>query len=195
MLTYFSFIFFYSIIPLPILLSIKTVLHCAARGGHTNLLRYLLHLWMDDKSIRSPPAWRNTAVKKGIVSSVKTTKINSMGKADIYDRWFRTPVHWCVLHGHVDALRVLLHEKGGGCSPSPPVPKVSISGRFTNAVIETPIEICNRLYQSGSHKVYNHEQGKGDIGRNIRLLLLGIRDGNRSETSRGLGVVSSVSVG
>lgn len=60
-----------------------------------------------------------------------------------YDRWFRTPVHWAVLNKRVDALRILLD---GGCSASPAKPKSGVSKRSTNVIIETPKEMCMRLY-------------------------------------------------
>jgi ankyrin repeat protein len=51
-------------------------------------------------------------------------------------------VHWAVLHGKVDALRVLLRH---GCSPHPPKPKTS-AGKRTSGAVEFPTETCDRLY-------------------------------------------------
>lgn len=60
------------------------------------------------------------------------------------DRWFRTAVHWAVLNGRVEALSVLLEL---GCNPCPPKPKVN---KRSSAAIESPLELCDRLYTSSS---------------------------------------------
>ncbi len=93
------------------------------------LLKYLLQQWESDDRIKANKAWGSS-------------------KFDWQDRWFRTPVHWAVLNGKVDALRLLLDH----CSPTPPLPKNS-NQRSTIAV-ETPLEICERLYadsETGKH--------------------------------------------
>jgi len=80
------------------------------------------------------------------------------GRFDWPDRWFRTPVHWAVLNGNVPALEVLLEF---GCNPMPGSPsKMRKRNRRTSARIETPIEMCERLY--------NCEEG---VGLQIRSLL------------------------
>lgn len=73
-----------------------------------------------------------------------------------YDRWFRTPVHWAVLNQRIDALGVLLYH---GASASPAKPKSGVSKRSTNVIIETPLEMCSRLY------------GDSDIGKQISSML------------------------
>eukprot|EP00957_Ditylum_brightwellii_P146340 11142729-Ditylum_brightwellii.AAC.1 len=65
------------------------------------------------------------------------------GRFDWHDRWFRTPVHWAILNGNVEALRILLEC---GCSATPPKPKGSGSSRRTSVVVETPVEMNTRLY-------------------------------------------------
>lgn len=51
--------------------------------------------------------------------------------------------HWAVLNQRVDALRVLIE---GGASAAPSKPKAGVSRRSTNVIIETPLEMCMRLY-------------------------------------------------
>ncbi len=137
-------------VPLPMKNSSKqTVLHCAARGacslicfnytsscsyiisqlltstnsgGYSILLDYLLDLWQKDDRIVAVKQWGT--------------------KCDWQDRWFRTPVHWAVLHKNIDALKVLLKH---GCSSRPPKPKVN-SGKRTSGKVEYPEEICERLH-------------------------------------------------
>ena len=123
-------------VPLPMKNSSKqTVLHCAARGGYCILLDHLLNLWKEDDKIKRVPQW-------GF-------------KCDWQDRWFRTPVHWAVLHKNVNILKILLKH---GCSPHPPKPKLNSSKR-TSGKIESPEEICERLY------------GKETAGKEIMDLL------------------------
>ena len=103
----------------------QTVLHSAARAGHCRLLEFLMDQWRE---------------------ACEQQRIRGYGKAytgspfDWLDRWGRTPVHWTVLNGRVDALRVLIR---GGCSPNPP--KVG-AGKATSVALESPLEICLRLY-------------------------------------------------
>jgi len=124
-------------VPLPMKNSSKqTVLHCAARGGYIILLDYLLDRWKQDESIKEVPQWGS--------------------KCDWQDRWFRTPVHWAVLHINIDALRVLLKH---GCSPYPPKPKRNSKKRRTSGAVEYPLEICERLYN------------QNEIGKEIISLL------------------------
>lgn len=56
--------------------------------------------------------------------------------------WFRTSVHWAVLHNNVRALEILLQH---GCNPYPPKPRVNVAKR-TSGAIEFPSEMCERLY-------------------------------------------------
>ena len=106
----------------------QTVLHAGARSGHPKLLRYLMSSWTkagDEGKIHIYPA--------GIKG----------GRYDWQDRWFRTPVHWAVLNGNVEALAILLE---GGCSPSPCRPKASVVSKKTSAALESPLEICERVH-------------------------------------------------
>jgi hypothetical protein len=120
----------------------QTVLHCAARAGHCELLRYLLQRW---------------SIVGGDKDQNKHDSKLKTGPYDWRDRWFRTPVHWAVLNGKVEALAILLD---GGCSPDPPKPKAS-SNRQTSAAIESPLQICERMY------------GGSDTGKQISAILLG----------------------
>ena len=106
----------------------QTVLHAGARSGHPKLLRYLMSSWTkagDEGKIHIYP--------DGIKG----------GRYDWQDRWFRTPVHWAVLNGNVEALGILLE---GGCSPNPCQPKASVVNRKTSAAVESPLEICERIH-------------------------------------------------
>ena len=62
-----------------------------------------------------------------------------------------------VLNHRIDALRVLLEF---GCSASPPKPRAGVSKRSTNVIIESPLEMCARLYGSSD-----------GIGTEIRSML------------------------
>jgi ankyrin repeat protein len=115
----------------------QTVFHCAARSGNCPLIRFLMR--------RLDPATNNDVTRHGWLFNW-------------HDRWFRTPVHWAILNGHVEALNVLLDS---GCNPNPNMPKASRSNRHTSADIETPLELCLRLYG-------NEE---GTMGSNIVNLL------------------------
>jgi acyl-CoA synthetase (AMP-forming)/AMP-acid ligase II/ankyrin repeat protein len=114
----------------------QSVLHSAARAGHCKLLSYLMQCWsgLDDKK--------------------KVKSKHKAGPYDWNDRWFRTPVHWAVLNGNVQALEILLN---GGCSANPYTPK---SNRQTSVAMESPLEICDRVY------------GNTDKGIAMRDLLL-----------------------
>lgn len=101
----------------------QTILHTAARSGYCNLLQFIMKAWNDDNEIRAFKAWGT--------------------KFDWQDRWFRTPVHWAVLNGNVKALEILIK---GGCSANPMKPREAVSSRSTSAAIESPLEICERLY-------------------------------------------------
>lgn len=69
--------------------------------------------------------------------------------------WFRSPVHWAVLHGKVGALQILLEH---GCTPVPPKPKGN-SEKRTSGAIEYPREMCDRIY------------GDSEIGKQMAELL------------------------
>eukprot|EP00980_Cylindrotheca_fusiformis_P010512 scaffold2331_cov126-Cylindrotheca_fusiformis.AAC.2 len=98
----------------------QSVLHCAARSGHCELLKYIGNSWIemhgdgDKKSAKHFFNWR--------------------------DHWMRTAVHWAVLNGHVGSLEILLEL---GCSATPVKPKVNKS---SSAAVESPMEMCIRLY-------------------------------------------------
>lgn len=103
----------------------QTILHSAARSGHCKLLCFIMN------------QWRIAVATTGIKFDVRTT--NSGRVFDWRDRWYRTPVHWAVLNQRIASLQILL----GGCSAFPPQPKVN---KRTSAKIESPLEMCERLY-------------------------------------------------
>jgi ankyrin repeat protein len=110
----------------------QTVLHAAARSGqHFQLLRYVLQQWKD----------------------VYATDPKRRDGLEWRDRWFRTPVHWAVMNQRIEALVILLEM---GCRPDPPNPK---ENRRSSAAIESPLEMCSRLY------------GNSDIGVTITKIL------------------------
>jgi acyl-CoA synthetase (AMP-forming)/AMP-acid ligase II/ankyrin repeat protein len=96
----------------------QSVLHAAARAGHSRLLRQVMMEWKEECGDENDA--------------------NRFFQSR--DRWFRTPVHWAVLNGRVDALRILLEM---GCSPCPPRPKAN---RRSSAAVESPMELCDRVY-------------------------------------------------
>jgi len=106
----------------------QTILHSAARSGHCKLLGYLMN------------QWRIAVAATGIKFEVRTISGRDF---DWRDRWYRTPVHWAVLNQRITSLRILLD---GGCSAFPPQPNFLVTKRSTSAKIESPLEICERLY-------------------------------------------------
>ena len=52
-------------------------------------------------------------------------------------------MHWAVLNQRLEALQILIE---GGCSAFPPKPKAGVSKRSTSVIIESPLEMCLRLY-------------------------------------------------
>jgi non-ribosomal peptide synthetase component F len=93
----------------------QTVLHAAARAGRVQDLVYLLGKWLEHDGGAKKLQW--------------------------HDNWDRTPVHWAVINGHVEALNVLLES---GCDPNPL--KSKHGHKRTSAAIESPLEVCDRLY-------------------------------------------------
>jgi acyl-CoA synthetase (AMP-forming)/AMP-acid ligase II len=121
----------------------QTILHSAARSGHIKLLRFIMSEWR--KASDAP-------------NGIKFKSHGNLGSIfDWTDRWYRTPVHWAILNRRITALRVLLE---GGCSASPPRPKLGVSKRSTSVLIETPIEMSQRLYGE-----------MDDIGKEVITLL------------------------
>ncbi len=107
----------------------QTILHSAARSAHIELLKFILFQW---KAASNAP------------NGIKFKSHGKLGSIyDWHDRWYRTPVHWAILNKRIETLRVLLD---GGCSACPPKPKQGVSKRSTSVLIETPMEMCQRLY-------------------------------------------------
>lgn len=109
----------------------QTVLHCAARSGHCQLLRFLMDKWQ--RSVATDPR--------------RTESFNWR------DNWARTPVHWAVLNGNIEALQILLEM---GCDAHPRKPSSIGSSSVAN---ESPTEICQRLY------------GSSDLGKRMMAVL------------------------
>jgi acyl-CoA synthetase (AMP-forming)/AMP-acid ligase II/ankyrin repeat protein len=107
----------------------QLVLHSAARAGHCRVLRYLLSQW-------------EAAIENGSIKLKNIDTKNKAGKFDWMDRWYRTPVHWAVLNGRVGALDILLKA---GFSAAPPTPSHKAK-KQTSVEVETPLAICDRLY-------------------------------------------------
>jgi acyl-CoA synthetase (AMP-forming)/AMP-acid ligase II len=105
----------------------QTVLHCSARSGYVHLLTFLIDLWEKDDRIKPNKLW-------------------GPSKFDWQDRWFRTPIHWAVLNGKLLALKILLNH----CSATPLLPRKSKNR--SSVAIESPIQICERLYDTESEK-------------------------------------------
>ena len=121
----------------------QTILHSAARSAHIQLMKFILQEWK---------------VASNAPNGIKFKSHGKLGSIyDWHDRWYRTPVHWAILNKRIETLRVLLD---GGCSASPPKPKQGVSKRSTSALVETPMEMCERLYG-----------GNDEIGKEIRRLL------------------------
>lgn len=55
-----------------------------------------------------------------------------------------TPVHWAILNGHVETLRVLLEL---GCDPNPVKARHQ---KRSSIALESPLELCERLYGTSS---------------------------------------------
>jgi len=96
----------------------QTILHAAARSGHCRVLRFALEQWVarspaDEK--RDSREWR--------------------------DNWSRTALHWAVLNGNVESLRILLEM---GCRANPV--KLTASQMKSSIASESPIEICRRVH-------------------------------------------------
>jgi hypothetical protein len=121
----------------------QTILHCAARSGHVELLKFIMIEWK--KASNAP-------------NGIKFKSYGNLGSIyDWTDRWYRTPVHWAILNKRIESLRALLD---GGCSASPPKPKLGVSKRATSVFIETPMEMSERLYGDA-----------GGVGQEISTLL------------------------
>ncbi len=112
----------------------QSILHAAARSGHSSILEYIMTLW--NESGKEDPGTRSS---KRFVNSL--------------DRWYRSPVHWAILNGRIDALRTVLEL---GCTPTPYKPK---GGRHTSVAVEYPMELCNRLYPLDCSDPFKVEKG------------------------------------
>lgn len=144
----------------------QTILHSAARSGFIGLLRFVMKQWeihMIKTFGHHPPKNEKQQPNNSNHHHHHSQDIKKGGTFDWRDRWFRTPVHWAILNGNLTALQILLEH---GCHADPPKPKANIGNKSTNAAIETPLEMCNRLYGN------NNNDDDGTIGEQIRALLL-----------------------
>jgi acyl-coenzyme A synthetase/AMP-(fatty) acid ligase/ankyrin repeat protein len=121
----------------------QSFIHSAARSGSCAVLQYALLPEMEGA----------VDTDCNVLYTLDRAAIKQM--LDWRDRWMRTPVHWAVLNGHVQALEILLQA---GASPDPPAPH---SNRQSSAAIESPMDICLRVH------------GETDKGRRMRDLLQG----------------------
>jgi acyl-CoA synthetase (AMP-forming)/AMP-acid ligase II len=103
----------------------QTVIHVAARAGRQEFLRYIMKQ------------------REDVCIKVDHRKAGSL---DWRDSFNRTPVHWAVLNGHVESLRILLQM---GCCADPIKLKHAKTSSLTQ---ETPMEMCNRLYDVSNQK-------------------------------------------
>jgi hypothetical protein len=118
----------------------QTILHCVARTGCPVLAQCVIRLWREG----------------GESGQVPTTYGAELGGIwDWRDRWYRTPVQWAVLNGHLATLRLLLLA---GCNPKPPPSRRP--NRSTSAENEAPVEICERLYLHASSSAEKQEVGE-----------------------------------
>ncbi|GAX25531.1 hypothetical protein FisN_15Hh150 [Fistulifera solaris] len=108
----------------------QSLLHAAARAGHTFLLQQLLTLW------------RNTSVRGSSLED----------RLQWRDVWSRTAVHWAVLNGHCEALQVLLEA---GCDPQPLLPNKQ---KRSSVALETPLEMNDRLYRHDNPELHQQTQ-------------------------------------
>jgi ankyrin repeat protein len=129
----------------------QTIIHAAARGGHVKVLEYVMNLWKiqydHDERKKDGINWKDT--------------------------WSRTPVHWTILNGHVECLKILLQM---GCHVSPPKnDKKSKSHNTTkqskssSAAVETPLELCLRLYN-------DNNQTDDVIGKSMKSILFNAKN-------------------
>ena len=119
----------------------QSILHAAARAGHTAILEYVIEVHQ---------------------SSHYNGPVPLEQFLEFQDKWFRSALHWAVLHGNVKSLKVLLEK---GSNPSPYKPRSN--NRQTSMIAETPLEICKRLH------------GRSDKGITMeKLLLVAIESGN-----------------
>mmetsp|Transcript_27800 Transcript_27800/g.43134 ORF Transcript_27800/g.43134 Transcript_27800/m.43134 type:complete len:1083 (+) Transcript_27800:48-3296(+) len=102
----------------------QTILHCAARAGNVRLIEFIFSRCHEND------IGKNTDRLGGFFNWT--------------DHWFRSPVHWGILNGHVDALRMLL---ANGCMLTPPMPSSQKPNRRTSALLESPKELALRLYK------------------------------------------------
>lgn len=132
----------------------QTVLHGAARAGNVECLLFLLAKWKQ-------------GLANGSIYNYNNDK-HKGGEYDWTDHWYRTPVHWAVLNGKVDALAVLLE---GGCSAEPAMLSKQRSTARTSAELESPLEICQRLY------------GGSELGDRLATLLLKWKEVQEKDSS------------
>ena len=127
----------------------QSVLHCAARAGHSELVEFFVNECKSQKE-----------AGKICMSSEEFINWNS-------DHWYRAPIHWAVLNGRVETLKVLLKL---GADPSPRQPTMKRKSSLRSSVkLETPLEICDRLH------------GNTAIGLQMKRCLLNAIDREREK--------------
>ena len=138
----------------------QSVLHAASRAGHCQIIQHILALWMQRQEQESGNReiypfhfynWQDRWHSKLWTPSKyclfhQKFPILTFSPLLCLPTHSGTPVHWAVLNGRVQALKILLE---GGCYADPPQPKAN---KGSSAATESPLQICQRVHGDGSEK-------------------------------------------
>mmetsp|Transcript_4955 Transcript_4955/g.10567 ORF Transcript_4955/g.10567 Transcript_4955/m.10567 type:complete len:373 (+) Transcript_4955:4250-5368(+) len=159
----------------------QTILHCAARSGHLELLQFVMERWRTASEKKNGIKFRSMDV--GTTECFRDSDATSIGGSganthifEWYDRWHRTPVHWAILNERVDALKLLLD---GGCRATTRKPKSGV--KSSSILIETPLDMVCRLY--GRKDGLDENSDPSGVGKMMNELLveaLRRNDGSRT---------------
>ena len=109
----------------------QTVLHSASKAGHLNLLKFLLARW-------------KAMIRRGEIRIEPTEAAAGRTSLDWRDHWNRSCIHWAVMHGYEDVLKLLLAE---GVSPTPLL--TGTKNKRGSLRRESPLQIAERLHGAG----------------------------------------------